>query len=501
MFLLHYPSGHDRFAIAPRRERSRERLNKTMSTATDNNDNNNEQPNKRARFSETNDMISSTSTSDKTQPPKILADSFIRASVSSLHHIIAPDVEKLAKEHILLLSKRHHFDKVNQRMTNDTDHIPASARFKFELTCSDRAKELPEYKVLQEETTEIITTCQNDLRSKIIATSKLEVKALTLEIQRHLVKSLRLISQAYLLIENDKSPVDEITYAIAKDYIDNISTHTPMTVDTFIKLYKDVHTIDTYPISRRNNATTSTTTATTPTNNPAVSPFFTGERRSTTTGSTRRSTTTTPRLTQQQDTVVIPNPNIIKIKNVFQNIFVSSWTQYMEQQTKNELSIELKKLTSSFFTTRSTSDATAIVNAEPAADKHELKELIRLQTVAETKKLLQQLNDMKKELNILKSSSKNSNKRGKESASGKKTNTPTTSTNKQSPKKKKQKNKQPLPSKKSGSNKKGKAGGNNNATASGAKNSRKKNANNKSKKSGSSSNNKKSQPNNKSSKK
>ena len=190
-----------------------------------------------------------------------------------------------------------------------------------------------------------------------------------------------------------------------------------------------------------------------------------------------------------------------KVKQVIEDVFVTSWSRFLEQQSKNELSLQLKKLSSTFFTTRSTSEATAIVDAEPAADKTELKALIRLECIDETKKLLKQLNDMKNELNNLKSSSKNSIQRGNGSASAKKTKTPNTVTNKNSRNKKKQKTSSSSKKKNTGQNKKGKVADNNKGNDSGAKNSKKKNGKNKSNKNGKPSSNKKHQQNNKSSKK
>ena len=469
-----------------------------MSTATDTN----QPPNKRTRFSTDEDNTMSTISTDRVQPPKILAESFIRAAIASLHPIIATDVEKLGKEHLLLLSKRLHLDKATLRMVNDPDHIPTSARFKFELSCSDRVKDTPEYKALTDRTTEAINKAQTDLRKIIIDASKLEKTAITIEIQRHLVKAIRLITNAFLLSKNDTTPVDVMVYLVIRKHLDEIATHTPMNFATFVKIYKEVHTIETFPPSRR-NSNNNTTTTTSNTNNtsttststqPSVSRYFANNQEAT--ASAGNSTTASTSQTQQEEEVTIVNPNIKKIKDTLEQIFVTAWSRFMEQQTKNEVAIELKKLSTTFFTTRSTSEATAAVDAEPPADKKELKELIRLETDEKTKVLVKQLNDMKKELSLLKSS-KNSKQRGQGGASAKKTKSSKTSTNKISPNKKKQKSTKPsAPSKQ---NKKGKAGGNNKGNGSGVKKSKNKNGNNKSTKNTSSSSNNKSSRNKKSS--
>ena len=482
---LHYPAD-DRCAIAV--EIDRERDYNTMSTATDTT----QQPNKRTRFSENDPLSSSDTSSHKVQPPKILAESFLRATTSSLHPLIAPDIEKLGKEHLTLLSKKNHLDKANQRLVDDKELIPSSARIKFELSVSDRVKEMPEYKALQESTVEVITEAHNKLKTQIITASKLEIKAITIELKHHLVKAIRLITNAYLLLNNDKTNVDEAVYILVSHHIHSMSIHIPMSLRDFIIIYKEVHTIDTFPPRSSSTNTTTTTrttrTSTTPTNNnPTVSPFFLQQHQ-------QQQEETKQEEKQQEPEIIIVSDHLKKVKSVIEDVFVTSWTRFLEQQSKNELSLQLKKLSTMFFTTRSTSEATAIVDAEPAADKKELKALIRLETISETKNLLKQLNDIKKQLNNL-TTSKNSTQRGNGSASVKKTKT----TNKNSRNNKK---KTPSSSKKnSGQNKKGKVVDNNNANDSGAKNSKKKNGKNKSNKNGKSSSNKKHPQNNKSSKK
>jgi hypothetical protein len=461
-----------------------------MSTATDTT----QPPNKRMRFASNNDTLSlPSSNNNKIQPPKALAESFIRSSIASLHPIIATDVEKLGKEHIILLSKLNHLQKANTRLVDDTELIPSSARIKFELSVSERVKEMPEYKALQEETVNIIQEAHKDLKIQIIAASKLEIKAITKEIQRHLAIALRLITNSFLLLFKDNMNVDEAVYILAKNYIIKMTKHTPMSLDEFIIIYKEVHTIATFPPRSTNTATTTTTPAS---NNPTVSQFFQG-------GAARRITRQETNMDEdQEESETIEVGSTLKlIQQVFENVFILAWSRFLEQQNKNEISIALKKHSSTFFTARSTSDATAAVDAEPAADKKELKTLIRLATINENKNLMKQLNDLKKELVTLKSTSKNSIQGGNGSASVKqnKSNPPVTKMNSRDKKKRK-----PTPSKNNtgrNNNKKDKVDVNNNANDSGAKNSKNKNGRRQSNKNGKPSSNKKRQQNNRSAKK
>ena len=280
-----------------------------------------------------------------------------------------------------------------------------------------------------------------------------------------------------------------------------------MTLRSFVKLYKEVHTIDTFPPT--SVATTSTTTTSTRTTTPStgttptVSPFFSDAGTTRQRKTTSSSTNTTPTSTQMDIEATIIPKILTEIKELFEASFATPWTEFQNQQSKNELAIELKKLSTTFFTTRSTSETVAAVDAEPAADKKELKALISLETQSANKTLLHKLNEMQKELTALKSA-KNSNQRGKGSASAKKTNAPTTTTKKDSknlPKKKKTTSTKSTSKSKSGNARKGKAAENNNGNDSEKKSSKKPPGNKRSNGNGTKSNNNKRRQNIKSSNK
>jgi hypothetical protein len=57
-------------------------------------------------------MASSAQTTDDPTPPKAIAERYIDTFVSSLHQQLAPLVTTIAKDHLLLLSKRDHKQRV-----------------------------------------------------------------------------------------------------------------------------------------------------------------------------------------------------------------------------------------------------------------------------------------------------------------------------------------------------------------------------------------------------
>jgi hypothetical protein len=396
-----------------------------MTTASDNH----QQPAKRTRFEAPSESKATTS---PTEPPKSLAESFIKSNVATLQPQLAIIVEKLGKEHILLLSKKDNVKRTHQRMIDNEDFIPRSARIQFDLKGSKRAIELPEYKQLAEETSDLVADFTKNLKTQIIKAAAIEIKAAENELRYHLSKCVRIITSAFLINKNDTSNVDSTVYKLAQRFLDDISINCTMNLATFEKIYKEVHTIETFPPS----GATATENATAPTeneemiddaNDSTVSPFFRNRRATSTTTATTTTTTTIVNTPPPED-------DITTLKTIIEKVFVTSWFMFKQQQQKNKVTLELKKLATAYFTEKKTADAVLPVDSEPAADKKELKALIRLETLSETKNLSKQLEVLQKELASLKA--KNIQPRGRGGASSNKTNT-TPSTTKPSPKKRK----------------------------------------------------------------
>ena len=109
------------------------------------------------------------------------------------------------------------------------------------------------------------------------------------------------------------------------------------------------------------------------------------------------------------------NNDLEAIKNTIVSVLITAWSKYTEQQQKNKIALELKKLSASFFTEQATEQSVIEVDQEPAADKVELKALIRQETKAETKSLEQKLDELTKQITALtNANSKNSHTGGRQ---------------------------------------------------------------------------------------
>ena len=376
------------------RDRSRERYTTTMNNAT----NTTQPPVKRTRFEPRNKTDAT-----KTSPPKHTALQFIKNSIASLHQTIAHICEHLGKEHIVLLGQLDNKQQKLKQMQNDASFIPNSARINFEHSVTKRAAKSAEYDALKEQTSEYIIEARKDLKALIIAAVKIEIQYLHIEIQEHLVTSLRIITETFMTNNRDTSDIDVKAKLIIEHYHARLSIHAPMSKKDFIILYNTINPND--------------TPATTADDDMNEDDAIDGSLYEQITGNA---------LTIRRRDVIDPSIAALGLEttvDTFETVFVSAWTQYKQQKEMNTVTVELKKLSTRVLTTRTTAAAVAAIDNEPAADKVELQALINHVTKSDNKELQQQLDKLKKELDHLKSA-KNIFQRGRGGASKKQPNTP-----------------------------------------------------------------------------
>jgi hypothetical protein len=346
-------------------------------------------PAKRARVDDTaTSAATTTTTTEDPNLPKTLAEAHINTTAASLHPQIAPIVTKLGKTHLLLLCKREQKQKAVQRLIDDEQLIPRSARFQFTLSAPKRTEASLEYTTLQEKAKAIVTQCGLDLKKVIIQAAKLEITTMDNEIKIDLVRSIRLITQAFLIVNNDNTNCDNKVHQLASLHIASLSKNAKMDINEFCDVYKNTHSLETFPV-RLPRETIEI--------DHSDSMFA----------------TQIARTTNETDQAQTNDLDIIK--QTIESVLITAWAKYTEQQKKNKIALELKKLSASFFTEQATEQSVIEVDQEPAADKVELKALIRQEAKAETKSLEQKINDLTKQITALTEAtrSKNSNTGGR----------------------------------------------------------------------------------------
>jgi hypothetical protein len=194
------------------------------------------------------------------------------------------------------------------------------------------------------------------------------------EIKTHLVRSMRLITQAFLIVDNDSSNCDNKVHQLASRYIDVLSFNAKMDINEFCDVYKRAHSLDSFPIRLQRDTTEV---------DHSDSMILTQIA--------QNSGNNSPNTTN----------NLESIKTTIESVLVTAWAKYTEQQQKNKVALELKKLSATFFTEQVTEQTVLEVDQEPAADKVELKALIRQETKAETKSLEQKIDELMKQINAI----------------------------------------------------------------------------------------------------
>jgi hypothetical protein len=329
--------------------RSRERKITTMNPAT----NPNQRGENRARFADPNN----TGTKTNTVPPMSLAESFIRSSVASLQPGLATIIEKLGKEHIVLLSKKDVKQNVLKKLEDNEDAIPRSARFEFQLSASKRTEQRPEFIALKEETSIMVNRFRVALRKQVIKSIKIELIQIDDDIREHLIKAIRLVSQSFLIIDKDKGKsADYKVYCMMEFYLGMLTVNCPMDMSEFTSLYKKTHDLEAFP--------------------PPVPANI---------------------IPLENLPNVIPE-DIQRLYDTIEAVFITTWSNYKSQQESNTVALELKRLSNGYFTERETAAVVSVVDLEPSADRPELQALIRRETHAENQSLRHELNNLKQQI-------------------------------------------------------------------------------------------------------
>ena len=351
-------------------------------------------PAKRTRFDPAAAMPtgedSTTAVGKPSSSPTAMAESFVRKHVQSLHPQIATILERLGLRHLKLLVKANNKAKHIRRMTDDQDFVPRSARVDFEFHVSKPAEESPEFTALREDTNDLITAFQRSLTQKILAATRLEHNILTRSVQDDLVESLRVVVQAFLIVgEKATDDIDASVYSLVHTYQDTLFEVVGLDLDAFVARYKTAHNIDSFPSAAAAAAAAAAAGVATADGHDSD--------RDDSLGYVLAGIPPAPAV----------DPCLANIHRAIVSVFVEPWRLFLKQQRQNDIHLELKKLSTAHFTETATVDAAMDVDAEPAADRRHLGDLIRKATQDETRKLQRELQSVRSQLAAVKLPPKN----------------------------------------------------------------------------------------------
>ena len=208
-------------------------------------------PNKRVRFTKNEVNAPKTTPAMLVLSPKGAAQAAVRAYAASLSHTLSP---------IILTAGEHFVDRVHKlitkgtqfnKMTDDDDFIPRSARLvNFNFRVCKEVEVNPDFAVIQEDTANLVNYFKKELKFKIMATLKIEVSILKKRLYDNLAKDMDRVVVASLTA-NGKDPAQahEIISSILHFHSDEFLSNTDVELDEFYEIYKQVHALDVFPIS------------------------------------------------------------------------------------------------------------------------------------------------------------------------------------------------------------------------------------------------------------
>ena len=345
---------------------------------------------KRVRFDST---AKEPSGEDRQQAtPKSLADSLIRRHVASLQPQLATILEKLGLSHIDLLHKLHSKKLQIDRMESSDEFIPRSARIEFMFHMSKAAGERPEFIALKEETDHRISEFRSFLSAQIIKATKIEYESYSELIKDNFVKAIRVAIQGFLVGDDALCNLnsDSITSVIFENHSERLLRHaTFASVTSFYEKYKQQHNLPVFPIRTPHNTTTAAPSAT------SRSPFF---------QPTNNANASTASTTNSVELITDPtNHNFHSIIRAIESIFIFPFDEYLKQCKRNQISLELKKLSTSHFTEATTAATQMELDQEPSLDRSQLQDLVRKHAKAENKVLTQEIAKLQKQLKNMQS--------------------------------------------------------------------------------------------------
>ena len=307
---------------------------------------------KRTRFD-----ASALSPSDTASTPMATARESLKTSVESLQPEIATILLRLGTDFLLCSHKKYIKSQQVKKIEDDEEFIPKSARVKFELKCSKLVEQDEEYISLAADTAIIVQTFQQDLRAKILSTSKLEVTALQKAVVEKFATHLCMTVKACFACESTTVTVntDKFINTLLHVYEVQLLTHCGTDANAFRAIYQRVHTIEALPP-------------------PYVTSLPTTSDIEREDGSVQRVTTLPPAWLLSQ----LPN-----IWRTIETTFITPWSIYLDVTKRNNVALD---------------DTAMLIDSEPPADPQVLNDLIAAKVSAATKKMTNEISGLKKAL-------------------------------------------------------------------------------------------------------
>ena len=299
---------------------------------------------------------------DDSKTPIEAANALITSHIESLHNGLAMLLSEAGPKYIVLSHKAYQKMKVYQRMENDEEYVPVSARIKFSLNVVKEASEDAEYKDLVTETKDYVKEIQKELKKRIIQCAKIEFEALLLARDRFYCETVYTLAILFLTLHGEKlDQATSLAYGVIRMHPVSTGDGTNLPQNHLGGVYVNHLNPD---VAARNMV-----------------------------------------LTNKMGSEV---PSFMRI---LANVFQEPWEAYLRRARHQETVLTLKKLTKEHLQPTKTEEAVKIVEGEIPTDRKTLDALIRREATRIVQKQAA-------------SASKNTPSRGRGGASNNKKKTP-----------------------------------------------------------------------------
>jgi len=313
------------------------------------------------------------------QSPKGCAISSIRTFSMTLRKHLSPIVQKAGETHIDLLHKLMSKNTQLNKMDDDDDFIPRSARLvNFEFRVTKKVENHPEFRVIKTDTDTLVHEFRLALKQKIAETLRIECSILRAELYENFITSLHLVTQAHLIAEQKSLNPHKVISTIFHNYYEEMFVHTDLTQQDFYNGYKKIHGLATFPIPLH-----------------AVPAQADEEQMA--------DAPETPLIPQDiaQQAAIRQRDDAISSKALLLATFTRPGKAYFARLEEIEIDISLKKLHST-TTLEDATDATKTrLDVENSVDKDLLDDIIRQEVAAKTKKFTSELGQLKRHVSQL----------------------------------------------------------------------------------------------------
>ena len=360
---------------------------------------------KRARFDPSAQLPASDNQADKkATSPMSVAMQHIRDHLSSLRPEFASILEKHASAALSAKAETYKKQRNLTKMETDETVIPRSARVKFDLTSKHKPVETStEFVTLVEKTTELVAAFQSNLKTQIVAAAKLDIQFLEQEHRKELAKALRLSTKAFLIADSNSSgdaDTDKMVNTILDRHHEELLKYCkPVTLTEFRTLYMDTHGLGELPAPRALVAVAAAATTTRlyiaaagtdPEDSLGLNDPELMDR------SVRFANAGGPPPPAQPVRIDQGDKEVMKIYRTLESIFVVPWKIYLDTTKRNDVGLELTRLSTMHFDKKATDDAAMAIDNEVSADQALLKELISKLVIEKTSALQQKLDKLEK---------------------------------------------------------------------------------------------------------